>query len=319
MANCSVIIPYYQRSPGILTRALNSVFAQGFQDFEIVIVDDASPLPVEAELGGFTAAQQSKIRIIHQTNMGPGGARNTGLDAIAPGTAFAAFIDSDDEWAPDHLGNAVTAMQQFGADCYFASITGGDAFYYHFDMAKLAETTEVVRLSENPLLLEVPDLSGAMLKNWSFMHLSCLVLGESLFRRMRFEAEFRLAAEDVLFFYESVRAARRTVLSGSVGAVRGEGMNIFHGVDNQSPEFLRQQYNTFVALDTLAKRFAHKPADIASLEGYRETARRQALWGQAGRVKRRQLPEFGLLAEWAWRDPKLLKSAASLALSKFSR
>ncbi len=40
MANCSVIIPYYQRSPGILVRALNSVFAQGFQDFEIVIVDD---------------------------------------------------------------------------------------------------------------------------------------------------------------------------------------------------------------------------------------------------------------------------------------
>ncbi|WP_188851798.1 glycosyltransferase family 2 protein [Aureimonas glaciei] len=319
MANCSVIIPYYQKTPGILVRALNSVFAQSYQDFEIVIVDDASPLPVEAELGGFTAAQQSKIRILHQANMGPGGARNTGLAAITPGTQFAAFIDSDDEWTPDHLATAVRAMNRFDADCYFASITGGDAFYYHFDMAKLAETTEVVRLAEDPLILEVPDLSGAMLKNWSFMHLSCLVLGESLFRTARFEAEFRLAAEDVLFFYDCVRTARRTVLSGSTGAVRGEGLNIFHGVDNQSPEFLRQQYNTFVALDTLAKRFDHKPADLASLEGYRETARRQALWGQAGRVKRRKLPEFRLLAEWAWRDPKLLKSVASLAFSKFSR
>lgn len=319
MASCSIVIPYYQKSSGILSRALKSVFAQSFQDFEIVIVDDASPLPVEGELATFSAAERARVRVVRQENKGPGGARNTGLDAIPDGTRFAAFIDSDDEWAPDHLKTAVDAMTLHSADCYFASITGGDAFYYHFGMADLEKTVASKRLSSDPLIIEVDDLSGAMLKNWSFLHLSCMVLGENLFRHQRFEAELRLAAEDVLFFYDCIRNAQRSILSDGTGAVRGEGMNIFHSIDNRSPEFLRQQYNTFVALDTLARRFDHKPADIASIEGYRETARRQALWSQAGRLKRRRLPQLGLLAEWAWRDPKLFASAARLAVGKLSK
>ncbi|MFS9598851.1 hypothetical protein Q6311_28275, partial [Klebsiella variicola] len=75
-----------------------------------------------------------------------------------------------------------------------------------------------------------------MLKNWSFMHLSCMVIGEALFRKVRFDASLRLAAEDVLFFYDCVRSARRTVLSEGFGAVRGEGINIFHGLDSDSPQ-----------------------------------------------------------------------------------
>ena len=41
--------------------------------------------------------------------------------------------------------------------------------------------------------------------------------------------------------------------------------NIFHGVDNDSPQFLRQQFNTWVALDRLESRFCERPAEIASL------------------------------------------------------
>ncbi|MBN9273015.1 MAG: glycosyltransferase, partial [Mesorhizobium sp.] len=47
MTKCSVIIPYYQREPGILTRELRSVFAQTHPDFEIIVVDDSSPLSPE--------------------------------------------------------------------------------------------------------------------------------------------------------------------------------------------------------------------------------------------------------------------------------
>jgi len=44
MTKCTIIIPYYQREPGILARALRSVFAQTHPDFEVIVVDDASPL-----------------------------------------------------------------------------------------------------------------------------------------------------------------------------------------------------------------------------------------------------------------------------------
>ena len=319
MAKLTVIIPFYQKEPGILRRALASVFAQGFNDFDVIVVDDESPYPPDGDLIDFCEAEQARVRVIRQENAGPGGARNTGLDHVPTASDFVAFLDSDDTWAPGHLAVAHAAMTHFSADCYFASITGGDAFYYHFGVEDLEKTEATVRLNDDPLLIEIPDLTQVMLKNWSFLHLSAMVIARPVFERVRFDAALRLAAEDVLFFCDCVLAARRVVLSGAAGAVRGEGINIFHGVDNDSPQFLRQQFNTWVALDRLESRFAERPTEVASLRSYKQTARQQALWSQARRVKHRKLPQFDMLARWAMRDPRILASAVGLAVGKFSR
>ncbi|MDR6758018.1 succinoglycan biosynthesis protein ExoW [Mycoplana sp. BE70] len=319
MAKLTVAIPYYQKEPGILRRALASVFAQTFTEFDIIIVDDQSPYPIDDELAPLPAEQRSRIRIIRQDNAGPGGARNTALDHVDAATEFVAFLDSDDVWTAEHLRNAYEGMTRFGADCYWASITGGDAFYYHFGVADLEKTERVERLQETPLLVEIPELSRVMLKNWSFLHLSCMVIGRKLFEAIRFDPKLRLAAEDVLFFCDCVLAAEHVILCDAPGAVRGEGINIFHGIDNDSPQFLKQQFNTWVALDTLEGRFAHRSPEATSIRSYKGTARRQALWSQARLVKRRKLPQLSLLARWVWRDPVLLRSAVELAAGKFSR
>jgi len=319
MTKCTVIIPYYQREPGILARALRSVFAQTHPDFEIIVVDDSSPLPAENDLQGFSLEERAQITLIKQPNAGPGGARNMGLDHVPADSLYAAFLDSDDEWTQDHLKNAVAGLSLFDADCYWASIKGSEEFYYHFGVADLAPSTEMIRLSEDPPIVEIPDLAGTMLRNWSFLHLSCMVIGEALFRKVRFEAALRLAAEDVLFFYDCVRNARRTVLSEAVGATRGEGINIFHGMGSDSPLFLKQQFNTWIALDHLESRFPHCAEDRASIEAYKQTARNQALWGQARLVKARKTPQLRQLAQWAWRDPKILHSAVQLAIGKIAK
>jgi len=319
MTKCTVIIPYYQREPGILARALRSVLAQTHTDLDVIVVDDASPLPAVHDLEQFSLDERARITVIKQPNSGPGGARNMGLDHVPADSPYAAFLDSDDEWMPDHLKNAVAAMSLFDADCYWASIGGGEEFYYHFGVADLAGTTEMQRLSDDPPIVELPDLAGTMLRNWSFLHLSSMVIGANLIRNVRFEASLRLAAEDVLFFYDCVRNAARTILSEKIGAVRGEGINIFHGMDSDSPLFLKQQFNTWVALDHLESRIPHRAADRASIESYKQTARNQALWGQARLVKARRAPQLKQLAQWAWRDPKILRSAVRLAVGKISR
>lgn len=177
----------------------------------------------------------------------------------------------------------------------------------------------VTRLSEEPLVVELPELQDVMLKDWSFLHMSCMVIGRKLFETARFEAALKLAAEDVLFFCDCVLAAKRVVLCDAAGAVRGEGLNIFHSIDNDSPQFLKQQFNTWVALDTLEGRYQNRPKAMAAIRSYKHTARRQALWSQARRIKSRKLPQFDLLARWLWRDPRLLGSAAELAVGKLSR
>ena len=84
MTSISVIIPYYQREPGILRRALDSVYAQDLAghdvEVDVVIIDDESPSPPEIEVDGLNRDGFS-IRILSRPNGGPSKARNTGLDA----------------------------------------------------------------------------------------------------------------------------------------------------------------------------------------------------------------------------------------------
>lgn len=319
MATFTVVIPFYQREAGILRRALASVFSQTCQDFDVLVVDDESPLPAEVELEPLDEKARSRITVIKQTNGGPGGARNTGLDNVPSSTRFVAFLDSDDLWLPDHLKNANESMTRFDGDCYWASMQASAEFYYHFGMAELEATEGANRLSEEPLVLEVSELASVMLKNWSFLHLSCMVLARNLFETVRFDAALRLAAEDVLFFCDCILASRRSLLCDEAGATRGMGLNIFHSIDNHSPQFLQQQFNTWVALDTLEKRFSRRPEDVASITVYKDRARRQALWSQAGRVRRRNAPEISLLARWALRDPQILRTLVQLGTGKLSR
>jgi len=92
----SVVIPAY-RSP-YLRHALASVHAQTFSDFEIIVVDDGSPEPLQ--IGG--------CRCLRQENQGPAAARNTGIRAARG--VYVAFLDSDDTWEPTYLEEQIAAI-----------------------------------------------------------------------------------------------------------------------------------------------------------------------------------------------------------------
>lgn len=75
----SVIIPVYNVEPYI-RRCVDSVLAQSFRDFEIVLVDDGSPDNC-GKICDEYAARDERIKCIHQPNGGLSAARNTGLRA----------------------------------------------------------------------------------------------------------------------------------------------------------------------------------------------------------------------------------------------
>jgi glycosyltransferase involved in cell wall biosynthesis len=92
----TVIIPTYNRA-GFLAGALESVFAQTFRDFEIIVVDDGSQDETEKILSPF----KKDIVYIRQENRGPASARNTGIRQAK--SEWLAFLDSDDRWDKDKL------------------------------------------------------------------------------------------------------------------------------------------------------------------------------------------------------------------------
>ena len=98
----TVVIPTYNRAY-ILRDALQSVLAQSFGDFEIVVVDDAS---TDDTPGLVRSVQDSRIRYIwHERNRGCSAAYNSGI-AAARGDLIG-FLDSDDIWKPTYLEEQV--------------------------------------------------------------------------------------------------------------------------------------------------------------------------------------------------------------------
>ena len=88
----SVIVPVY-KVEDCLPACAESLLGQTFTDFELIFVDDGSPDGCGALCDGY-AAQDSRVKVIHQKNGGLSAARNSGLD-IARGETIA-FVDSDE-------------------------------------------------------------------------------------------------------------------------------------------------------------------------------------------------------------------------------
>lgn len=96
MPKISVIIPTYNRAP-FVTEAIDSVLAQTFRDYELIVVDDGSTDNTKDVLLPYG----ERIRYIYQPNSGVGAARNAGIRCAVG--EWLAFLDSDDLWLPEYL------------------------------------------------------------------------------------------------------------------------------------------------------------------------------------------------------------------------
>ena len=100
----SVISPTYNRG-WIVKEAIDSVLAQDYVNFELIVVDDGSTDNTHDILDSY----QNNILVLRQNNKGVSAARNRGL-AAASGH-FIAFLDSDDTWLPQKLSRQVDFFQ----------------------------------------------------------------------------------------------------------------------------------------------------------------------------------------------------------------
>lgn len=92
----SVIIPTFNRAAWV-REAVDSVLAQTFQDFELLVVDDGST----DKTGAALAPYGDRLRYLYQVRQGVSAARNRGLELAAG--EWIAFLDSDDLWLPTKL------------------------------------------------------------------------------------------------------------------------------------------------------------------------------------------------------------------------
>lgn len=189
----TVIVPVYN-SERFLCQCIESVLGQAYQNLNLILVDDGSTDKSGAICDDY-ARKDHRITVIHQSNAGPGTARNMGLSRIAP-NGYTMFLDADDYLSPDALNKCVNSIEKHHADMVICNFTG-----------VLEETGKFVRnameatglLSLNDIILYIDgtqDLrkSGFIGPAWRRLLKSNIILDNHL----RFPDGLYLA-EDIVF------------------------------------------------------------------------------------------------------------------------
>lgn len=132
----SVVIPTCNRA-ALLTRAIQSIRQQTYGNLEIIVVDDASSDDTWKIVGSFADPRIRYIR--HDTNRGGSAARNTGIRAASG--EFIAFLDDDDEWAPEKAEEQVKILRDYDAVMCTSDQATGDLSKY--DLKKTVDLDDL--------------------------------------------------------------------------------------------------------------------------------------------------------------------------------
>jgi glycosyltransferase involved in cell wall biosynthesis len=159
MSTVSVIIPCYNRA-SLVGETIENMLTQSLKPYEVIVVDDGSTDDSAAVIESFGAA----VRLVRQSNQGPGTARNAGLK-IATGE-FIQFMDSDDLASNNKLEVQVKALESGDADFAY-----GPWIRCHIGNKQIAFTDQV--LQALPVPFSRPMLEW-FISGWSLVFQNCL-------------------------------------------------------------------------------------------------------------------------------------------------
>ncbi len=188
----SIIVPIYQVEE-YLPRCLDSILAQTYRDFELILVNDGTKDDCPRIMAEY-AAKDDRIIQIHKENGGLSSARNAGME-IARGE-YIAFVDSDDYVDPQLYEDALAAAERTGADLVVWNYR--KAYDHELGGAYLKMEDEVLNLDEL-------GLQDYYYKYW-FPYKHGFEAWNRLYRRsviqenqLEFQLNHEILAEDTLF------------------------------------------------------------------------------------------------------------------------
>lgn len=118
----SIIMPVYQAEK-FLCNTINSVLAQTYSNWELILVNDGST-DSSGEICDAYTRKDNRIRVIHQLNAGQASARNSGMD-LARGD-YIGFLDNDDFYYPDAVKILINNIEEADADIAAGSYVARD-------------------------------------------------------------------------------------------------------------------------------------------------------------------------------------------------
>jgi len=177
----SIVIAVYNGAPTI-ERALASVFAQTYTDYEVIVVNDGST----DDTGAVLAHLGDRIRLITQGNRGLSAARNAGVRASTG--EYVAFLDDDDEWMPEKLARCVPVLEA-DRDC---------ALVYTLAL-KVDPQGRPMGADARPDGAESPTMNEMLAHPWNVVPSQFVVRRDVFERAGGFHERFITSCEDLYF------------------------------------------------------------------------------------------------------------------------
>ena len=179
----SVIVPVYKVEK-YLPACLDSLLAQTYRNFELIVVNDGSPDDCWQIMQRY-AAQDARVRIFNKENGGVSSARNFGLD-VARGE-YIGFVDSDDFVLPQYLEWLYDALCSCGTRMSMCRYRG------------IQENQSLWTVTECPAPQRITAENYSWMREWSGGHCWRMLTHRELLRDIRFDPAL-LYGEDTLFF-----------------------------------------------------------------------------------------------------------------------
>ena len=189
----SVIVPIYQVEKE-LPRCLNSLLAQTYSDFELLLIDDGSKDGCFRVMEEY-ARKDKRIRIFQKENGGVSSARNLGLEQARG--EYVCFVDADDWVAPQYLEWMYQTIIQTGLRMVFCRFSQVEQDGFVFDLPEQ---------SPEPILIEVDQYSvwgqNTCQQCWQIM------ADAELFQDVRFKTNLALGEDSLLTMQLMLKAER---------------------------------------------------------------------------------------------------------------
>ena len=272
----AVVIPHYQRSPGLLAKALASAFGQSIAHaIHVYVIDDASPVPAQVDIDAHPEFPRDQLTVVRTANGGAGAARNKALDLVAAGTELVAFLDSDDEWQPAHLANAV-AVLACGHDAYFS-----DWWSFNFPEQTNFQRIGAPDLAHCPRLLDAPPayalgvtpLEHIVSDGGGVIQTSTVVYRYARYPQLRFREQF-YNGQDFFFWMDLGVLGATFAFSTEVDCHNGEGINIYQSAGWGTERSLHRLRNELLVWTSVRRIYAlderqraNNRATIRNLQG----------------------------------------------------
>ena len=193
----SVIIPVYN-CQAYLQRCIDSILAQSYSNFEIIIIDDGST-DESGVISDKYQKEDKRIHVFHQENQGVSATRNLGIEKS--NGEYITFVDSDDWLEVDFLKQMLQIAKKNKADY----VTCGYNRVYSDHIETINNDDQEIIMSSNDYVLKLLNVQNG----YGFVHMK--LIRKNSIKKIRFRKELKVG-EDALFNIELCLNLKKIVI-----------------------------------------------------------------------------------------------------------